>query len=141
MAYYAFLDNDNKVTEVIVGVDENVTQIDTDGTEVGGSSAAWEDFYGKFKNQTCKRTSYNTYGNTHKLDGIPFRGNFAHIGDTYDAAFDIFIPPKPRPSWKFDYENAVWIAPIPKPLPEEGFVWLWSEDNLEWVKVALPPTQ
>jgi hypothetical protein len=59
MAHYAFLDSNNIVTEVITGVDENVNQTDLDSTLVGGSSEAWENFYGNFRNQTCKRTSYN----------------------------------------------------------------------------------
>jgi len=40
MAHYAFLNNNNVVTEVITGVDENIIQIDTDGTQVGGSTEA-----------------------------------------------------------------------------------------------------
>ena len=83
MAHYAFLNENNIVTEVITGVDENVIQIDLDGTEVGGSSEAWETFYGNFRNQTCKRTSYN--GN--------IRGKYAGIGDYYDAEKDIFTTP------------------------------------------------
>ena len=37
MAHYAFLNQDNIVTEVITGVDEDIIQIDFDGTEVGVS--------------------------------------------------------------------------------------------------------
>jgi len=85
MAYYAFLDENNIVTEVITGVDENVTQTDLDGTLVGGSSEAWEIFYSNFRNQVCKRTSYN--GN--------YRKNYAGIGYTYDPERDSFIAPKP----------------------------------------------
>ena len=91
MAHYAFLNSDNVVVRVIAGVDEDVTQIDTDGTEIGGSTEAWEEFY---ENQpwheglTCKRTSYN--GN--------FRGIYAGIGYTYDSVNDVFVaPPAPEP--------------------------------------------
>jgi hypothetical protein len=80
MAHYAFLDENNIVTEVITGVDENVIQIDLDGTEVGGSSEAWETFYGNFRKQVCKKTSYN--GN--------IRGKYAGIGDIYDPVDDVF---------------------------------------------------
>lgn len=85
MAHYAFIDSNNTVVKVIVGVDENETQIEN-GVEIGGSSEAWEKFY---ENQfwhsglICKRTSYN--GN--------FRGVYAGIGYTYDADLDEFIPP------------------------------------------------
>ena len=80
MAHYAFLDKNNIVTEVITGVDENVIQTDLDGTQVGGTSEAWETFYGNFRGQVCKRTSYN--GN--------IRGKYAGIGDIYDPVDDVF---------------------------------------------------
>jgi len=74
MAHYAFLDDQNIVTEVIVGIDE---------TELieGLSPEIW---YGNFRGQVCKRTSYN--GNIRK--------NYAGIGFKYDASLDGFIPPK-----------------------------------------------
>jgi len=86
MAHYAFIGYGNKVVKVIVGVDETITQTDLDGTVVGGSSEAWEQFY---QNQPqhlgllCKRTSYN--GN--------FRGRYAGIGYTYDPVADEFVAP------------------------------------------------
>jgi len=86
MAHYAFLDGNNVVVKVIVGIDETVTQIDTDGKVVGGSSEAWEKFYESqaiHLGLTCKRTSYN--GN--------IRGKYAGIGYTYDADLDEFIAP------------------------------------------------
>ncbi len=90
MAHYAFLDSNNVVVKVIVGVDETVTQTDLNGTVVGGSSEAWEQFY---QNQPqhlgllCKRTSYN--GN--------IRGVYAGIGYTYDADADVFVAPYVEP--------------------------------------------
>jgi hypothetical protein len=75
MAHYAFIDENNLVTEVIVGIDETelIEGLDT------------ETWYGNFRGQVCKRTSYN-----HKI-----RYNFAAIGYTYDEARDAFIAPKP----------------------------------------------
>jgi len=87
MAHYAFLDSNNIVVKVITGVDETVTQVDTDGTVVGGSSEAWEQFYQnqpQHQGLLCKRTSYN--GN--------FRGVYAGIGYTYDAVNDVFVAPQ-----------------------------------------------
>jgi hypothetical protein len=74
MAHYAFLNQNNIVTEVIVGIDETelIEGLDT------------ETWYGNFRGQVCKRTSYN--GNIRK--------NYAGIGSTYDAIRDAFIPPK-----------------------------------------------
>jgi len=89
MAHYAFIDSNNIVVKVLTGVDETVTQ-DDNGTLVGGSTEAWEQFY---QNQewhtglTCKRTSY--HGN--------IRGKFAGIGDTYNADLDEFVPPVIEP--------------------------------------------
>ena len=118
MAHYAFLDENNIVTEVITGVDENIIQTDTDGTQVGGTSEAWEEFYGNFRGQTCKRTSYNNN----------YRGRFAGIGFTYDPVNDIFIAPQPYPSWTLD-ENFDWQPPVPR--PTVGFN-IWDESNLSW---------
>jgi hypothetical protein len=91
MAHYAFLDNDNIVTEVIVGVDETET--------IEGSNP--EVWYGNFRGQTCKRTSYN--GN--------IRYNYAGIGFTYDAVRDAFIPPEPKNHLGFDEITCRWIVP------------------------------
>ena len=76
MAHYAFLDNNRVVTEVIVGIDE---------TELieGLDPETW---YGNFRGQECKRTSYN--GN--------IRYNYAGIGFRYDDVADAFIAPKPN---------------------------------------------
>ena len=83
MAHYAFLDQNNIVVEVIVGKDEGELGID------------WEQHYGEFRGLTCKRTSYNTFGNVHTNGGVPYRKNYAGIGYTYDEQEDEFIPPQP----------------------------------------------
>jgi hypothetical protein len=73
MAHYAFI-TDGIVTEVIVGIDE---------TELieGLNPETW---YGNFRGQTCKRTSYNNN----------IRKNYAGIGYSYDEGRDAFLPPK-----------------------------------------------
>jgi hypothetical protein len=86
MAHYAFLNNSNIVTEVIVGVDENDLQPGVDD---------WEVWYGNFRGQVCKRTSYNTHGGVNTNGGTAFRKNYAGIGYSYDFSRDAFIPPKP----------------------------------------------
>lgn len=86
MAHYAIIDERNIVIQVITGVDENITQTDTDGTKVGGSGEAWEAFYTAQLNNPnlfVKRCSYN--GN--------IRGEYPGIGFTYDADLDEFVPP------------------------------------------------
>lgn len=123
MAHYAFLDENNVVTEVITGVDENEL---IDGLDP-------ETWYGNFRGQTCKRTSYNTIGNSHLANGAAFRKNFAGIGYVYDGEWDAFRPPQPYPSWKLNYHTFQWEPPIPMPSPTEGSIWVWSEINHEWV--------
>jgi hypothetical protein len=111
MAHYAFLDNNNIVTEVIVGIEE---------TELieGLHPEIW---YGNYRGQVCKRTSYN--GNIRK--------NYAGIGFTYDADLDAFIPPKPFDSWLLNEETANWEAPVP--MPEGNYT--WDEDSVSWLEV------
>lgn len=119
MAHYAFLDDNNVVTEVIVGKDEGEDGID------------WEAHYGAFRGQVCKRTSYNTRGGVHTLGGTPLRKNYAGIGFAYDAGRDAFIPHKPYASWLLNEETCLWSAPTP--MPEDGKSYKWSEATLSWV--------
>jgi hypothetical protein len=119
MAHYAFLDENNIVTEVIVGKDEGEEGVD------------WEVHYGNFRGQTCKRTSYNTYGGVHSNGGTPFRKNYAGIGHTYDAERDAFIPPKPFPSWTLNEDTCRWDAPVP--YPDDNVVYVWDESTISWV--------
>ena len=123
MAHYAFLDGNNTVTEVITGKDE------------GQDGINWEQWYGEFRGQVCKRTSYNTSGGVHSSGGTPFRKNYAGIGYTYDEARDAFIPPKPFASWLLNEESCLWEAPAPH--PADGGFYSWSEEDQEWVAVDL----
>jgi hypothetical protein len=109
MAHYAFLDENNVVTEVIVGIDETelIEGLDT------------ETWYGNFRGQVCKRTSYN--------DNI--RKQYAGIGFTYDPVADVFVAPQPYPSWSLD-ANYDWQPPAPRP---EGLNWVWNEPTLSWI--------
>ena len=95
MAHYAFLDENNIVTEVIVGKDE--TEI-LDGLTP-------EEWYANFRGQRCIRTSYN--GN--------IRYNFAGPGYTYDKERDAFIGPQPNPLYTFDEQTLRWIPPSSEP--------------------------
>ena len=110
MAHYAFLDDKNIVTEVITGIDE---------TELieGLDPETW---YGNFRNQVCKRTSYN--GN--------FRKNYAGIGYTYDSDLDAFIAPQPFPSWILDNQTCQWESPVA--YPTDGLSYSWNESELAW---------
>jgi hypothetical protein len=113
MAHYAFLDENNIVTEVIVGIDETelIDNLDT------------ETWYSNFRGQVCKRTSYNN----------KIRKQYAGIGYKYDPNADVFIAPQPYPSWALD-NNFDWQAPTPRPV--EG-IWYWDEATLTWVESNL----
>jgi len=112
MAHYAFLDENNVVTEVITGKDE---------TELieGLNTETW---YGNFRGQVCKRTSYNNN----------IRGTYAGIGYTYNPDEDIFVTPQPYPSWT--RSGSFWNSPTPR--PTEGF-WTWDETSLSWVESTI----
>jgi hypothetical protein len=123
MAHYAFLDENNIVTEVIVGKDEGEDGID------------WESHYSAFRGQPCKRTSYNTIGGVHINGGAPFRKNYAGIGYAYNAIRDAFIPPQPFPSWALDDATCQWNAPVP--MPTDGQRYAWDEATQAWVAAAM----
>lgn len=120
MAYYAFLDENNIVTEVIAGKDEFENDIN------------WEEYYGNLKGQTCKRTSYNTLLNVHRAGGEPFRKNYAGVGFKYDEALDAFISPQPYPSWTLNTEIGGWEAPVAQPITEFPFIAVWNEQKVDW---------
>ena len=94
MAHYAFLDENNIVTEVITGIDE--TKL-IDGLDP-------ETWYGNFRGQTCKRTSYNA----------KIRGNYAGIGYCYISEADIFMPPKCHEEAVLDDVLAKWLCTNPQ---------------------------
>jgi len=108
MAHYAFLDDNNIVTEVIVGIDE---------TELieGLHPETW---YANFRGQTCKRTSYNNN----------IRGVYAGIGYSYNEDEDLFVTPQPYQSWI--REGSFWKAPIDQ--PDDGNSYLWDEIEGKW---------
>jgi hypothetical protein len=124
MAHYAFLDSNNIVTEVITGRDQ-----ESDGTD-------WEQWYGEFRGQVCKRTSYNTHGGKHLLGENPFRKNYAGLGYTYDSARDAFIPPQTFASWVLNEETCLWDAPVS--MPTDGQRYSWDEETLSWVAQPTP---
>jgi hypothetical protein len=109
MAHYAFLDENNVVTEVITGIDETelIEGLDT------------ETWYGNFRGQVCKRTSYNNN----------IRKQYAGIGFSYDSVADVFIAPQPYPSWALD-NDFNWQPPTPRP---EGMGWYWNEAEQVWL--------
>lgn len=113
MAHYAFI-TDGIVTEVITGIDE--TEL-IDGLDT-------ETWYGNFRGQLCKRTSYNS----------KIRFNYAGVGMSYDEERDAFIAVKPFDSWVLDEETCRWSAPII--YPNDGKEYKWNEESLSWVELG-----
>lgn len=113
MAHYAFLDENNIVTEVITGRNED---------EVVDGVSDWETYYGEFRGQRCVRTSYNSN----------IRKQYAGVGYSYDELADVFICPNPFPSWTLNSDHN-WEAPTPR--PEDENMYIWDEENLAWKMV------
>jgi hypothetical protein len=84
---------------------------------------------------TWIQTSYNTFGNQHKLNGTPLRGNYAGIGFTYDQVNDVFYAPQPYPSWTLDESTWLWEAPTPYPTDDKKY--RWNESTTSWVEVEV----
>tara|TARA_B100000242_G_C42839442_1_gene389855 strand:+ start:199 stop:609 length:411 start_codon:yes stop_codon:yes gene_type:complete len=136
MGHWARIDDNNIVQEVIV-IKES--ELDT---------GAWGD-----KSKWIK-TSYNTFEGKHYVpkehqdfseessdQSKALRFRFAGQGFTYDAENDVFIQPKPYPSWTLNKTNWSWEAPVAKPtLTDEeigaGKDHEWNEDTKKWVEVA-----
>ena len=116
MAHYAYIDEMNTVTSVIVGPDE--------GTEPDGVES-WEAYFSTKGKGQALQTSYNTHGGVHYTNGVPsedqrkaLRKNYAGIGFSYDPDRDAFIPPKPFESWPLNEDTCLWEAPVA--YPEDG---------------------
>lgn len=117
MAHFALLDENNIVVMVLAGRDQDNENELT--TRTG---------------QTYKQTSYNTFAGIHKLNGIPFRKNYAGIGYLYDEQLDAFIPPKNFNSWVLNQQTCQWDPPIPYPEDyyDIGVDYRWDENSISW---------
>ena len=120
MAHFAKLDENNLVIDVVVVNNNDLLDASNNESEAIGIDflTSWSDGYTNWR-----QTSYN--GN--------FRKNYAGIGYTYDPQRDVFIPPKPFPSWILDETTCLWIPPIP--MPEDDKLYRWDENTLTWVEI------
>ena len=117
MAHFAQLDNNNTVIQVIV-VNDNDCK-DSEGNE---SEAVGAEFCQKLFGGRWLQTSYNNN----------IRKNYAGPGFIYNPELDIFIPPKPFPSWNFDNNTKDWMAPIT--YPSDGKTYYWNEEFQQWIE-------
>jgi hypothetical protein len=111
MSHFAELDENNIVLRVLVG-DNNLPNEGYDWfvENLGG---------------TWVQTSYNG----------SIRKNFAGVGFTYDEELNAFIPPRPFDSWVLNNITCRWMAP--KPYPQDGRMYEWDEENLNWKEVEV----
>lgn len=122
MAHWAEIDENNLVTRVLVGNNNDSNE---------GYDWLIENLGG-----TWVKTSYNTHGGVHNGGGTPLRKNYAGIGYTYDADRDAFIPPQPFASWVLNEDTCLWEAPVE--YPSDGKIYIWDEDATNWVEVEEP---
>ena len=107
MAHWAEVDENNIVLQVTVG-DNNEPD---EGYQwlIDNLGGIWI------------KTSYNNN----------IRKQYAGIGYTYDSVADVFIVPKPYPSWTLN-NNHDWQAPVPKPTDDKEYS--WNEATISWVE-------
>jgi len=121
MAHFAKIEN-NIVTQVIVLSNDVCGEptLSFPDTEIAGCAFIADVL--KLEG-VWKQTSYNN----------SFRKQYAGIGYKYDSDADVYIAPRPFPSWVLD-SNHDWQAPTPRP---EGN-YHWFEENEQWVEITEP---
>tara|TARA_R100000900_G_scaffold146250_1_gene135301 strand:- start:49 stop:429 length:381 start_codon:yes stop_codon:yes gene_type:complete len=121
MAHFVKIGKGNIVEKVVVVSNDIAT------TEQAGA-----DFLNNLYNtrDIWKQTSYNTFGGVHKLDGTPFRKNYAGKGYSYDESRDAFIPPQLYNSWTLNETTCHWEAPVA--YPDDGQKYNWNEETQQW---------
>lgn len=110
MAHFAEIDENNTVKQVLVVPDEQEYRGQDFLANDLGLGGRWI------------QTSYNNR----------IRKQYAGIGYTYDEEADVFVAPQPFPSWTLD-ANHDWQPP--KPRPEDGLMYFWNEETLDWEAV------
>ena len=131
MAHWAELDENNVVTRVLVG--DNNDPAGDEGYQwlVGNLGGTWV------------KTSYNAVAGKRRdpetgeiTEEAGFRKNYAGIGYTYDSVRDAFIPPKPFDSWTLNEDTCIWEAPVA--YPNDGKFYTWNEESISWDEVVIP---
>lgn len=103
--YFAQIDQDNRVLNIIVASQEVVD------SGALGDPAEWI--------QTWREAENNPRGSMAEIDGFycPDPDRFAHR--------------RPFPSWSLDWSTAEWVPPVPK--PTEPGDWVWDEETQSWI--------
>jgi hypothetical protein len=141
MAHFAKISETNEVLTVLAL--NNVDMLNSENVETETVGQQYLEQHNNWPAHLWIQTSYNTYNNTHKNGGTPFRGNYAGIGYTWDEDDQIFWPKKPYASWVKHNESASWKSPIgdaPDDLTDEekaeGTHYVWNEVGQSWDKTS-----
>ncbi len=110
MTHFAKIEN-NKVVTVVVAEQEHIDTLDGE----------WV------------KTSYNTKQGKHEKGGTPLRGNYAGIGYTYDSVKDMFVAPKPFPSFILNQSTGTFEPPKARPNNTDRME--WNETLKDWVSL------
>jgi hypothetical protein len=142
MAHFAKIGEDKRVIAVLTL--NNSDMLNASGVEEELIGQQYLEKHNNWPAHMWIQTSYNTRFGKHKKGGIPFRGNYAAIGYTWDEENKIFWPKKPYNSWIKDIPTATWKSPIgdAPALTEEQItqntaninIWtyIWNEENQSW---------
>ena len=119
MAHFAQLDGQANVLNVVVINNSDIENLPFPQSEPVGI-AFCQSVYGA--ETIWRQTSYNSN----------FRRQYAEVGGSYYEPVDVFVSPKPFPSWVLRTSDATWQAPIPKPVAPNGYIAAWNELYSEW---------
>jgi hypothetical protein len=116
MAHFAQIDENNIVINVLTVPDEEQHRGEEYLSVNLGLGGKWI------------QTSYNS----------TIRKMFAGIGCVYNEELDVFLPPKPFPSWSVDPIKKEWVSPQERPEEILGTALSWNEQDQIWDRVDLP---
>ena len=126
MAYFAKLNNENEVIDVVSASD----------------TINWEAYFLQLTGHVHKQTSFNTKGGIHYNpqtqepsadQSKAFRKNYAQIGFKYYEDINAFVPPRSYESWVLNSDKGDWEPPIA--LPRDGKMYEWNEPIKNWKEV------
>lgn len=110
MAHFAELDEDNIVIHLHVIGDDTPT---SDGSLGDNDMHVDGETY-------CQNIFKTTHIYKQTSPSGSFRGKLARKGDTYDAANDRFVGPKPFPSFVLNETTLIYEAPVAPPMGSGG---------------------
>lgn len=142
MAHFSKISENNEVLQVLTLEDKYCMDKNNNFSETVGQ--AYLEKHNNWPSELWIQTSYNTSRNQHLKGGTPLRGNYAGVGHIWDLENNVFLPPKPFPSWVKHLESASWKSPIgdaPTITEEQSLQnqeqthrwgYIWDEDNQSW---------